>query len=97
MNVLAVITEQNCSLNNTYRVAGTARSTIRDFLGIAERKIANEVTYNSTIERLTDPRTAVKHIEQECRIQLGGMLPVVKRLRSSKSLLPLSVEDSFYS
>ena len=95
--VLAVISDKKCSLNNAYRLAGTARSTVRDFLGIAELKIVNEVTYNSTIERLADPRTAVKEIDRECRIQLRGLLPVVKRMRTSKSLLPLAVDDSFYS
>lgn len=45
-------------------------------VGIAELKITNEVTYNSAIERLTDPKTAVKQIERECLIQLRGQLPV---------------------
>ena len=70
---MAVITEKKCSLNNAYRLAGTPRRTIRDFLGIEELKIVNEVTYNSTMERLADPRTAVKEIERECRIQLGSV------------------------
>ena len=95
--VLAEIAKKKCSLNNAYGLAGTARSTIRDFLSIAELKIVNEVTYNSIIERLAGPRTAVNQIEQECQIQLHGLLPVVKRLRTSKSLLPLAVDASFYS
>ena len=94
---VAAAAEKKCSLNNAYRLAGTARSTIRDFLGIAELKIANEVTYQSTLERLGDPKLAVKRIEQECRRQLGGLLPLVKRLRVSKKLLPLALEDAFYS
>ena len=95
--VLSTLHEKKCSLNNAYRLAGTARSTIRDFLGIAELKIVNEVTYQSTLERLGDPKLAVKRIEQECRRQLGGLLPLVKRLRVSKKLLPLALEDAFYS
>ena len=78
-------------------LAGTARSTIRDFLGIAELQIVNEVTYQSTLERLGDPKLSVKRIEQECRRQLGGLLPLVKRLRVAKKLLPLALEDAFYS
>jgi len=95
--VLSILTQKKCSLNNAYRLAGTARSTIRDFLGIAELKIVNEVTYQSTLERLGDPKLAVKGIEQECRRQLGDLLPLVKRLRVSKELLPLALEDAFYS
>ena len=95
--VLSTLNEKKCSLNNVYRLAGTARSTIRDFLGIAELKIVNEVTYQSTLERLGDPKLSVKRIEQECRRQLGGLLPLVKRLRVPKKLLPLALEDAFYS
>ena len=86
-----------CSLNNAYRLAGTARSTIRDFIGIAELKIVNEVTYQSMLERLGDPKLPVKGIEQECQRQLGGLLPLVKRLRTAKKLLPLALDDAFYS
>ena len=96
-NVLSVLAERKCSLNNAYRMAGTARSTIRDFLGIAELKIVNEVTYNSTMERLGDPKLSVKAIERECRRQLTGLLPMIKRMRTTKKLLPLTVDDSFYS
>ena len=95
--VLSVIRERKCSLNNAYRLAGTARSTMRDFLGIAELRIVNNVTYESTLERLGDPKLSVKTIEDECRKQLGGLLPMVKRLRHNKMLLLLAVEDSFYS
>lgn len=48
------------------RLAGTACSTIRDFLGLGELRIVNKVTYKSTLERLGEPKIAVKRIEQEC-------------------------------
>ena len=95
--MLLTLNEKKCSLNNAYRLAGTVRSTIRDFLVIAELKIVNEVTYQSTLERLGDPKLSVKRIEQECRRQLGGLLPLVKRLCVAKKLLPLVLEDAFYS
>ena len=88
------LNEKKCSRDNAYRLAGTARSTIRDFLGIAELRIVNEVTYQSILERLGDPKLSVKRIELECRRHLG---PLVKRLRVAKSLLPLTLEDPFYS
>ena len=53
------------TLNDAYRLAGTVRSTIRDFIGKAELKIVNEVTYQSTLERLGDPKLSVKGIEQK--------------------------------
>ncbi|CAH3117522.1 unnamed protein product, partial [Pocillopora meandrina] len=89
--------EKKCTLTNAYRLAGTARSTISDFLGVAELKIVNEVTFESTLERLGNPKLAVKTIEQECRKQLGGLLPVVKRLRLTRKLLPLAQDNAFHS
>lgn len=70
--VLSTLQEKKCS-NNAYRLAGTAHSIIRDFLGIAELRIVDEVTFQSTLNRLGDPRLAVKTIKQECREQLGGL------------------------
>jgi len=67
------------------------------FLGIAELKIVNEVTYQSTLERLGDPKLPVKGIQQECRRQLGDLLPLVKCLCVSKKLLLLALDDAFYS
>lgn len=53
---LSALKEKKCSLNNAYRLAGMARSTIKDFLGITELNIVNEMTYQSTLERLGDPK-----------------------------------------
>ena len=44
-------------------LAGTARNTIRDFIGITELRIVNEVTFQSTLEKLGDPKLPVKTIE----------------------------------
>ena len=95
--VLSPWNAKKCIWNNAYRLAGTVRSTIRDFIGIAELKIVNEVTYQSTLERLGDPKLSVKGIEQECRRQLGCLLPFVKRLRNARKLLPLVLDDASYS
>ena len=64
--VLSTLNEKKCSLNNAYRLAGKACSTIRTFIWIAELKIVNEVTYQSILERLGDPKLSVKGIEQAC-------------------------------
>ena len=89
--VLSTLNKQKCSLNNAYRLAGTARSTIRDFIGKAELKIVNEVTYQSTLETLLDPKLSVKGIEQECRRQLGGLLPLVKPPSSRQEAVAASI------
>ena len=47
--VLSTLQEKKCSLNQAYRLAGTARSIIRDFLGIAKLRIMNEVRFQSTL------------------------------------------------
>ena len=67
---------------------------VRDFLGIAELRIVNKVTYQSTLERLGNPKLSVKMIEQECQRQLGDLLPFVKRQRIAKRLLPMALEDA---
>ena len=91
--MLSTLKEKKCSLKNAYRPAGTAHSTIRDFLAIAELKIVNKVTYQSTLQRLGDQKLSVKRIKQECQRQLGGLLPVVKHLWVAKKLLPLALEE----
>ena len=95
--VLTTLNEKKCSLNNAYRLAGAAHITVSDFLGVVELQIVNEVTYQSTLERLGDPKLSVKRIVQECQRQLGDLLPFVKRLRIAKRLLPIALEDAFYS
>lgn len=75
-----ILAERKCSLNNAYRVARTTRSTN------AELRIVYKVTYNSTIERLADPKLSVKAIERERRRQLTGLLSIIKRVRLAKKL-----------
>ena len=54
--VLSALKEKNCSLKYAYRLAGMACSTIKYFLGITELNIVNEMTYQSTLKRLGDPK-----------------------------------------
>ena len=53
-------TLKNSSEPSANHEAGTARNMISDFLGIAELQIVNEVTYQSTLERLGDLKLSVK-------------------------------------
>lgn len=43
VTVLSTLNERKRSLNNAYRLIGTACCMIRDFLGIAELRIVNKV------------------------------------------------------
>lgn len=70
---------------------------IWDFLGVVELRIVNEVTFPSTLERLGEPKLAVKTIEQECQKQLGGLLPILKWLCLTRKLLTLALDNAFYS
>ena len=51
---------------------------------LAELRIVNNV---STLERLGDPKLAVKNIEQKCRKQLGG-------LGLTKKLLQMALDNA---
>ena len=54
------------------------------FLVLAELRIVNDV---STLERLGDPKLAVKNIEQKRRKQLGGLC-------LTKKLLPMALDNA---
>ena len=62
------------------------RSTIRDFIGIADLKILNEVTYQSTLERLGDPKLSVKR--DQARVPKAAGWPV------AISEMPLSRQEA---
>lgn len=49
------------------------------------------------MEQLSDPKLSVWTIEKECRRHLGGLQPLVHRLQDAKQLLPLTVDDSFFT
>lgn len=51
--------------------------------------------YDSTMERLSEPRLLVRAIKMEFRRQLGGLLPFVHQIPLAKKLLRLMVDDSF--
>lgn len=70
----------------------------RDFFGISEFGIVNSNwSYEITMEQLSDPKLSVWTIEKECRRHLGGLQPLVHRLQDAKQLLPLTVDDSFFT
>ena len=61
-----------------YQLATKDCSTIQDFLEITELGIVDKVTYESVMERLTDPKLALKAIKSECRKQVADLFSLVK-------------------
>ena len=64
----------------------------RDLLGIV-----NDWTYESAIEQLSVPKLLVQATEIEGRRHLGGLQPHIHQLQASKELLPMIVDDSFFT
>ena len=57
-------------------------------------RASHQGTYNSTLERSSDPVLPVRAIEKECKRQLCGLLPFSHRLWLEENLLPLTMDDS---
>jgi len=58
-NVLGQMNRHKCSMQNAYRLAGLSRSTVRDFIAIAELKKVDEDCYTHT--QKGQPRERNKH------------------------------------
>lgn len=91
--VLQVINENGCSMANAFRLAQCPRSTLRDFVAIAELKIVDQREHEVVIR---DHTGSVKELEARCRRRLGRYLPVLANLRREGKLLPLKFDDRFY-
>ena len=92
--VLKVLKENSCSMANAFRLAGCPRSTLRDFVAVAELKIVDEREHELVI---CDMRSSsVKELEAACRKRLRRHLPVMANMRREDKLLPLKFDDRFY-
>ena len=78
---------------NAFRLAGCRRSTVRDFVAIAELKIVDNREHNRVIR---DHAGSVKELEATCRRRLRSYLPVMANLRHEGKLLPLKFDEGFY-
>ena len=76
--VLQVIYDNRCSMANAFRLAGCPRSTVRDFVAIAELKIVDHREHERVIR---DHVGSVKELEVTCRKRLRRYLPVMANLR----------------
>ena len=91
--VLQVIHDNRCSMANAFRLAGCPRSTVRDFVAIAELKIVDHREHDRVIR---DHAGSVKELEATCRTTLRRYLPVMANLRREGKLLPLKFDEWFY-
>ena len=91
--VLQVIDNNRCSMANAFRLAGCPRSTVRDFVAIAELKIVDHREHDRVIR---DHAGSVKELEATCRRRLRSYLPVMANLRREGKLLPLKFDERFY-
>ena len=92
--VLQVIDDNRCSMANAFRLAGCPRSTVRDFVAIAELNIVDHREHDRVIR---DHAGSVKELEATCRRRLRSYLPVMANLRREGKLLPLKFDERFYA
>ena len=91
--VLAILREEHCSMANAFRLARCPRSTIRDFVAIAELKVIDAREH----ELVTRDHTgSVQQLEHACRKRLQRYLPMMAAMRRESRLLPLKFDPRFY-
>ena len=78
---------------NAFRLAGCLRSTVRDFVAVAELKIMDHREHDRVIH---DHAGSVKELEATCRTRLQRYLPVTANLQREGKLLPLKFDKWFY-
>ena len=94
VKVLQVIHDNRCSMANAFRLAGCPRSTLRDFVAIAELKIVDHREHDCVIR---DHAGSVKELEATRRRRLRSYLPVMANLRCEGKLWPLKFDERFYA
>ena len=89
-----IITENGCSMANAFRLASCPRSTVRDFVAVAELKLVDAREHDLVIRDLQGG--SVKELEAACRKRLRRHLPVMANMRREGKLLPLKFDERFY-
>ena len=74
IEVLQALRENQCSMENAFRLTGCPRSTIRDFVATAELKIVDSREHDLVV---CDQLGSVKEHEAVCRKRLPRHLPVM--------------------
>ena len=92
--VLQTMKENRCSMACAFRLAGCPRSTLRDFVAIAELK---KVASRELDLVLRDQEVkSVRDLEVVCRKRLRCYIPVMINMRREGQLLPMKFEARFY-
>ncbi|XP_068687227.1 early endosome antigen 1-like [Montipora foliosa] len=92
--VLQTMKENKCCMACAFRLAGCPRSTLQDFVGIAELKKVDSreldlILHNQRV-------TSVRDLAVVCHKRLQCYIPVMSNTRREGQLLPMKFEARFY-
>ena len=79
---------------NAFRLSGCPRSTLRDFIAIAELKKADLRAFEIALANYQGE--SVRELEQMCRKSLRRYMPLMSTMRHEGQLLPLKFDQRFY-
>ena len=79
---------------NAYRLSGCPRSTLRDFIAIAELKKVGSRAFEITLANYQGE--SGRELEKMCRKSLGRYMPLMSTMRREGQLLPLKFDQRFY-
>ena len=79
---------------NAYRLSGCPRSTLRDFIVIAELKKVDSRTFEIALADYQGE--SVRELEQMCRKSLRRYMPLMSTMRRKGQLLPLKFDQHFF-
>ena len=77
--VLEAMKDNNCSMANAYRLSGCPRSTLRDFIAIAELKKVDSRAFEIALANYQGE--SVRELEKMCRKSLGRYMPLMSTMR----------------
>ena len=83
--VLHTMKDNNCSMANAYRLSGCPRSTLRDFIAIAELKKVDSRAFEISRAKLS------RRVSQRARANV-----LLSTMRREGQLLPLKFDQRFY-
>ena len=92
--VLEAMKDNNCSMANAYRLSGCPRSTLQDFIAIAELKKVDSRAFEIALANYQGE--SVRELEKMCRKSLGRYMPLMSTMRREGQLLPLKFDQRFY-
>ena len=92
--VLQTMKDNNCSMANASRLSGCPRSTLQDFIAIAELKKVDSRAFQIALANYQGE--SVRELEQMCRKSLRCYMPLKSTMRREGQLLPLKFDQRFY-